>query len=36
MDEQQRKTQMDDGVNTSLVSKEIDLFADLWEAQPCL
>ena len=36
VDEQERKTQMDDGVDTSLASEEIDLFVDLWEAQPCL
>ena len=26
---------MDDGVDTSLASEGIDLFVDLWEAQPC-
>ena len=36
VDEQERKTQMDDGVDTSLASEEIDLFVDLWEAHPCL
>ena len=36
VDEQERKTQMDDGVDTSVASEEIDLFVDLWEAQPCL
>ena len=30
MDEEERK--MEDGVNTSLTSKRIDLFVDLWEA----
>ena len=25
-----------DGVDTSLASEGIDLFVDLWEAQPCL
>ena len=34
MDEEERK--MDDGVDTSLASEGIDLFVDLWEAQPCL
>ena len=29
MDEQERKAQMDDGVDTSLASEEIDLFVDL-------
>ena len=27
---------IDDGVDTSLASKGIALFVDLWEAQPCL
>ena len=36
MDEQERKAQMDDGVDTSLASEITDLFVDLWEAQPCL
>ena len=27
---------MDDGVDASLTSDGIDLFVDLWEAQPCL
>ena len=35
MNEEERK-KMDDGVNTSLASEGIDLFVDLWEAQPCL
>ena len=26
---------MDDCVDTSLTSEGIDLFVDLWEAQPC-
>ena len=36
MDEEEIKIKMDDGVDTPLASKEIDLFVDLWEAQPCL
>ena len=38
MDEEKRKRKMDDGVaiGTSLASEGIDLFVDLWEAQPCL
>ena len=36
MDEEKIKIKMDDGVDTSLASEEIDLFVDLWEAQPCL
>ena len=35
VNEEERK-KMDDGVNTSLASEGIDLFVDLWEAQPCL
>ena len=27
---------MDDGVDTSLASEGIDIFVDVWEAQPCL
>ena len=27
---------MDDGVDVSLTSDGIDLFVDLWEAQPCV
>ena len=27
---------MDDGVDISLASEEMDLFVDLWEAQRCL
>ena len=34
MDEEEIK--MDDRVDTLLDSEEIDLFVDLWEAQPCL
>ena len=34
MDEEERTRKMDDGVNTSFVSEGIDLFVDLWEAQP--
>ena len=29
------KIKMDDGVEASLASEGIDLFVDLWEAQPC-
>ena len=36
MDEEERKMKMDDGVDTSVASEGIDLFVDLWEAQPCL
>ena len=36
MDEEEIKIKMDDGVDTSLASKEIDLFVDLREAQPSL
>ena len=36
MDEEEIKIKMDDGVDTSLASEEIDQFVDLWEAQPCL
>ena len=36
MDEEEIKIKMDDGVDTSLASEAIDLFVDLWEAQPCL
>ena len=36
MDEEERKSKMDDGVDTSLASEGIDLFVDLWETQPCL
>ena len=35
-DEEERKRKPDDGVDTSLASEGIDLFVDLWEAQPCL
>ena len=34
MDEEEIK--MDDGVDISLASEGIDVFVDLWEAQPCL
>ena len=33
MDEKELK--MNDGVDTSLASKGIYLFVDLWESQPC-
>ena len=36
MDEEEIKIKMDDGVDISLASEGIDLFVDLWEAQPCL
>ena len=36
MDEEERKGKMDHGADTSLASGGIDLFVDLWEAQPCL
>ena len=36
MDEEEIKIKMHDGVDTSPASEEIDLFVDLWEAQPCL
>ena len=35
MDEEERKRQMDYGVDTSLTSEGIYLFVDLWEAHPC-
>ena len=34
--EEERKRKMDYGFDTSLSSKGIALFIDLWEAQPCL
>ena len=36
MDEEEIKIKMEDGVDTSLASKEVDLFVDLQEARPCL
>ncbi len=36
MVEEEIKIRMGDSVDTSLASEEIDLFVDLWEAQPCL
>ena len=33
MDEEEIKIKIDDGVDTSLVLEETDLFVDLWEAQ---
>ena len=36
MDEEEIKIKIDDGVDTSLASEGIDLFVDLWQAQPCL
>ena len=36
MVEEERKITMDDGVDTSVASEGIDLFVELWEAQPCL
>ena len=35
-DEEEIKINMDDCINTSHASDGIDLFVDLWEAQPCL
>ena len=35
MDAEEMKIKMDDGVEASLASEGIDLFVDLWEAQPC-
>ena len=32
----EEEIKMDDRVDTSLASEGIDLFVDLWEAQPCL
>ena len=34
--EEEIQIQVDDGVDTSLASEGIDLFVDLWEAQPYL
>ena len=34
MNEEEIKIKVDDGVDTSLASEGIDLFVDLWEAQP--
>ena len=31
-----RRKKKDDEVDTSLASEGIDLFVDLWEAQPCV
>jgi len=36
VDEEERKMKIDDGVDISIASEGIDLFVDLWEAQPCL
>ena len=36
VDEEEMKIKLDYGVDTSLASEGIDLFVDLWEAQPCL
>ena len=36
VDEEERKREMYDDVDASLASHGIDLFVDLWEAQPCL
>ena len=35
-EEQIRQIKLDDGVDTSLASKQTDLFVDLWAVQPCL
>ena len=36
VDEEEIKIKMDDGVDNSLASEGIDIFVDLWEAQPCV
>ena len=36
VDEEEIKIKMDDGVDTSLSWGNIDLFVDLWEAQPLI
>ena len=36
VDVEEIKIKMDNSVDTSLASEGIDLFVDLWEAQPCL
>ena len=36
VNEEEIKIKIDDRVDTSLASEGIDLFVDLWEAQPCL
>ena len=36
VDEEEIKIKMDDSVDTSLASAEIDLFVDFWVVQPCL
>ena len=36
MDEEERKIEMDDSVNSLLATEGIDLVVDLWKAQPCL
>ena len=36
MDEEEIKIKLDDGVDTSFSSGNIDLFVDLWEAQPLI
>ena len=35
-DEEEIKIKMDDSVDTSLASKQTDLFVDLWAVQLCL
>ena len=32
----ERQIKMDDGVDISLASEGVELFVELWEAQPCL
>ena len=36
MDEEERTIKMDVSVDISLASEGIDLYVDLWDAQPCL
>ena len=36
VDEEEIKIKMDDGVDTWFTSEGNDLFADLWDAPPCL
>ena len=36
VDEEKIKIKMDDFGDTSLASEGLDLFVDLWKAQPCL
>ena len=36
MDEEEINIKMDDDVDASLALEGIDLFVNLWEAEPCL